>query len=80
MVRTQAVQAKFAVAIRETHTAYVVMVGDVVFKAKKPVRTAFLDFGTPEQRAAAEATRRKRHEAASASSPYERETSIELNR
>lgn len=53
MVRTQAVQAEPAVAIRETHTAYVVMIGDVVFKAKKPVRTAFLDFGTPERRAAA---------------------------
>ncbi|MGW0041948.1 bifunctional aminoglycoside phosphotransferase/ATP-binding protein [Rhodococcus sp. NPDC003348] len=40
-------------AVRETHTAYVFMVGDVVFKAKKPVRTAFLDFGTAELRAAA---------------------------
>ncbi|WP_345351575.1 AAA family ATPase [Rhodococcus olei] len=39
--------------VRETHTAYVVMVGDVVFKAKKPVRTAFLDFGTAERRRSA---------------------------
>ncbi|CRK51203.1 conserved hypothetical protein [Rhodococcus sp. RD6.2] len=53
MARTQAVQPNPTVAIRETHTAYVVMVGDVVFKAKKPVRTAFLDFATPERRAAA---------------------------
>jgi aminoglycoside phosphotransferase family enzyme/predicted kinase len=37
----------------ETHTAYVVMVGEVVFKAKKPIRTAFADFGTAEQRRAA---------------------------
>ncbi|WP_016884274.1 AAA family ATPase [Rhodococcus sp. DK17] len=37
----------------ETHTAYVVMVGDVVFKAKKPIRTAFADFGTAERRRAA---------------------------
>ncbi|AOW92655.1 AAA family ATPase [Rhodococcus sp. WMMA185] len=34
----------------ETHTAYVFMVGDVVFKAKKPIRTAFVDFGTAEKR------------------------------
>lgn len=39
--------------VRETHTAYVVMVGDVVFKAKKPVRTAFLDFSTAGKRRAA---------------------------
>ncbi|RZL81663.1 MAG: AAA family ATPase [Rhodococcus sp. (in: high G+C Gram-positive bacteria)] len=37
----------------ETHTAYVVMVGDIVFKAKKPIRTAFADFGTAERRRAA---------------------------
>ncbi|WP_072691116.1 bifunctional aminoglycoside phosphotransferase/ATP-binding protein [Rhodococcus marinonascens] len=34
----------------ETHTAYVVMVGDFVFKAKKPIRTAFLDFSTADRR------------------------------
>ena len=34
----------------ETHTAYLVMVGDVVFKAKKPIRTAFADFSTAAKR------------------------------
>ncbi|WP_422334770.1 AAA family ATPase [Rhodococcus sp. (in: high G+C Gram-positive bacteria)] len=38
------------VAGRETHTARVVMVGDVVYKAKKPIRTDFLDFSTVEKR------------------------------
>lgn len=39
--------------VRETHTAYVLMIGDVVFKAKKSLRTPFLDYSTPELRAAA---------------------------
>ncbi|QUR67849.1 AAA family ATPase [Mycobacterium spongiae] len=36
--------------VRETHTAVVVLVGDRVFKAKKPVVTDFCDFRTTEQR------------------------------
>lgn len=34
----------------ETHTGMVILVGDRAFKAKKPVRTDFLDFRKPEQR------------------------------
>lgn len=41
------------VHVVETHTASVVMIGDVVFKAKKPIRTAFADFGTAARRRAA---------------------------
>ncbi|MEV0946694.1 AAA family ATPase [Rhodococcus sp. NPDC049939] len=37
----------------ETHTAFVVMVGDFVFKVKKPIKTAFLDFSTADKRRAA---------------------------
>jgi hypothetical protein len=40
-------------AVRETHVGLVVLVGDRAYKAKKPVRTAFLDFSTPERRLAA---------------------------
>lgn len=29
------------------------LVGDLAYKVKKPVRTAFLDFSTPQRRAAA---------------------------
>lgn len=36
--------------VRETHTGVVVLVGDRAYKAKKPVVTDFLDFGTPELR------------------------------
>ncbi|MCV7231121.1 bifunctional aminoglycoside phosphotransferase/ATP-binding protein [Mycobacterium branderi] len=36
--------------VRETHTGLVVLVGDLAFKCKKPVRTDFLDFSTPERR------------------------------
>ncbi|WP_082691154.1 bifunctional aminoglycoside phosphotransferase/ATP-binding protein [Mycobacterium sp. GA-1199] len=38
---------------RETHTGVVVLVGDRAYKVKKPVLTDFLDFRTPELRAAA---------------------------
>jgi uncharacterized protein len=41
------------IAVRETHTAYVVMVDDVVYKAKKRIRTAFLDFSTADKRRSA---------------------------
>jgi uncharacterized protein len=36
--------------VRETHTGVVVLAGDRAYKAKKPLRTDFLDFRTPEQR------------------------------
>ena len=39
--------------IAETHVGMVVLVGDRAYKSKKPVRTAFLDFSTPDRRAAA---------------------------
>ncbi|GMU77592.1 MAG: hypothetical protein AMXMBFR46_03910 [Acidimicrobiia bacterium] len=38
--------------VRETHSAIVVMVGDRVYKVKKPVRLAFLDFSTVAARRA----------------------------
>ena len=34
----------------ETHTGVVVLAGDRAYKAKKPLRTGFLDFRAPEQR------------------------------
>ena len=37
-------------AIAETHVSVVFFVGDRAYKLKKPVRTPFLDFSTPEQR------------------------------
>jgi aminoglycoside phosphotransferase family enzyme/predicted kinase len=40
-------------AIAETHVGTVVLIGDRAYKSKKPVRTAFLDFSTPERRTAA---------------------------
>lgn len=42
-----------APAIAETHVGMVVLIGDRAYKTKKPVRTAFLDFSTPEKRTAA---------------------------
>jgi uncharacterized protein len=36
--------------VRETHTGLVVLVGDLAYKVKKPIRTEFLDFSTPERR------------------------------
>ncbi len=36
--------------LHETHTGLVVLVGDLAYKVKKPVRTAFLDFSTPQRR------------------------------
>ena len=42
-----------APSIAETHAGLVVLVGDRAYKSKKPVRTAFLDFSTPDRRAAA---------------------------
>ncbi|MFI1461877.1 bifunctional aminoglycoside phosphotransferase/ATP-binding protein [Nocardia carnea] len=39
-----------AVELRETHTGIVLLCGDRVYKAKKPITTDFLDFATPQQR------------------------------
>jgi uncharacterized protein len=36
--------------IHETHTGLVVLVGDLAYKVKKPIRTDFLDFSTQERR------------------------------
>ena len=36
--------------IHETHTGLVMLVGDSAYKVKKPIRTEFLDFSTPERR------------------------------
>jgi uncharacterized protein len=36
--------------VHETHTGLVVLVGDFAYKVKKPIRTDFLDFSTPELR------------------------------
>lgn len=40
-------------AVRETHIGVVFLVGDRVYKLKKPVNLGFLDFSTPELRRAA---------------------------
>ena len=40
------------VTVRETHSAWVFLVGDRAYKVKKPVRMAFLDFSTLERRRA----------------------------
>ena len=42
-----------SVSIRETHMSIVFMVGDRVYKLKKPVRFPYLDFSTLDRRAAA---------------------------
>lgn len=42
-------QVPFA-SVHETHIGVVFLVGDRAYKLKKPVRTAFLDFSTREQR------------------------------
>ncbi|MFI5091566.1 MAG: hypothetical protein ACHP7P_16105, partial [Terriglobales bacterium] len=39
-----------AAAVRETHISWVFLIGDRAYKLKKPVRTAFLDFSTPQAR------------------------------
>jgi aminoglycoside phosphotransferase family enzyme/predicted kinase len=40
-------------AVRETHSALVLLCGDLAYKVKKPVDLGFLDFTTPEKRLAA---------------------------
>ena len=42
-----------AAQVRETHVGMVLLTGDRALKTKKPVRTAFCDFSTPELRRAA---------------------------
>jgi uncharacterized protein len=39
--------------VRETHIGVVFLIGDLAYKLKKPVRTAFLDFSTRQRRLAA---------------------------
>jgi aminoglycoside phosphotransferase family enzyme/predicted kinase len=39
--------------VRETHIGVVFLLGERAYKMKKPVRTGFLDFGTPQRRLAA---------------------------
>ena len=36
--------------LHETHTGLVVLIGDLAYKVKKPIRTDFLDFSTSERR------------------------------
>ena len=38
------------VELRQTHISYVFLVGEFVYKVKKPVRFTFLDYSTLEQR------------------------------
>ncbi len=40
-------------AVHETHIGVVILLGDRAYKIKKPVRTGFLDFSTPQRRRAA---------------------------
>src|SRR5581483_664873 len=42
-----------AEAVLETHVSSVYLVGDRAYKRKKPIRTPFLDYTTPERRAEA---------------------------
>jgi aminoglycoside phosphotransferase family enzyme/predicted kinase len=51
--RTEPDAGSFASRVVETHVSYVVFIGDLVYKLKKPVVTDFLDFGTVEARRAA---------------------------
>ncbi|HEX5403323.1 MAG TPA: gluconate kinase, partial [Pseudonocardiaceae bacterium] len=41
------------IAVRETHTGAVFLIGDRAYKLKKPVNMGFLDFTTRERRLAA---------------------------
>ena len=38
------------VELRDTHTSWVFLAGELVYKVKKPVTFPFLDYGTPERR------------------------------
>src|SRR5688572_15403440 len=40
----------FPAAVAETHISVLFFAGDRVYKLKKPVRTPFLDFSSPEAR------------------------------
>jgi len=50
MGHTMATNAEPYSVVHETHTGLVVLVGDLAYKVKKPIRTDFLDFSTPERR------------------------------
>jgi uncharacterized protein len=50
MGRAMATEVEPYSVVHETHTGLVVLVGDLAYKVKKPIRTDFLDFTTPEQR------------------------------
>ena len=39
-----------SVELRETHTSWVFLAGELVYKVKKPVVLPFLDYGTLERR------------------------------
>jgi uncharacterized protein len=39
-----------SVELRETHTSWVFLAGDLAYKVKKPVVFPFLDYGTPQRR------------------------------
>jgi aminoglycoside phosphotransferase family enzyme/predicted kinase len=39
-----------SVEVRQTHISWVFLAGDLVYKLKKPIRLAFLDYSTPELR------------------------------
>jgi uncharacterized protein len=43
-------QASGSITVKQTHISVVVLMGEVVYKLRKPVRTPFLDFTTLEQR------------------------------
>lgn len=42
-----------SVEVRESHMSFVFLAGGLAYKLKKPVRFSYLDFSTPERRAAA---------------------------
>jgi aminoglycoside phosphotransferase family enzyme/predicted kinase len=39
-----------SVEVRQTHISWIFLAGDLVYKLKKPIRLAFLDYSTPELR------------------------------
>lgn len=49
VVSAEQVAERYGV-VHETHTGLVVLVGDLAYKVKKPIRTDFLDFSSAERR------------------------------
>ncbi|OZF06437.1 AAA family ATPase [Rhodococcus sp. 15-1154-1] len=49
-ISTRADEPAPSAIVRETHTSYVLLFGDVAYKMKKSIRTDFLDFSTADQR------------------------------